>query len=295
MASFALNGLGMFLDPVNWVVGKVVGWAIDLILAHVPPCKKAMDFLTGSEDAVHSWAESFQRASKDAAACATDLASRVDAMVGTWEGPAADAHREALRAGVELQRSIAERQHTIYTMTYGLGSLVAAVKEIVVGLIKELISDLITKALLAAAAAVPSLGSAIAAYMAWAAGKYALVMGKVARWFQKLFSKAASKTANFQQLSRLFEKAAEGFGRLAGKFDEMGEVLLGPHLPILHALLVRLGVVGALRRRCSRDEAGAGASTPTKVVVSEGGKGLDDSTERHPYDSTNPADAIPYV
>lgn len=217
----ALNGLGLFLDPLNWLVGIGVGWLVDWLLSNVKPLKQAMDYVTGNIEAIHSWAEQFQEASKSVAEDAVAAIEAANAVLAVWQGQAANAFKSAVSSSVEFKRSISEREHTIYTLTYALAGLVAIVKEIVVGLVKELLTDLISKGLLAAAAAIPSLGSSIGAYMAWAAGKYALVMGKIATWFQKLFSRAAEMTSKFGALSRMFERAAAGFGKLAASFAGM--------------------------------------------------------------------------
>lgn len=219
--SAALSGLGMFLDPVNWVVGKLLEPILNWILNNLPPCKKAMDALTGSVEGVQSWAQSFQDASRQVAEAATEVVNTTKAQLESWKGDGAEAYRQAQQTAVELQRSIADKLHSTYDIALALADLVAVIKEVVVGLIKELVTDLVTKGVMAALAAVPSLGSAVAAYMAWAAGKYAVVMGKVATWFQKLFSKAADKFKNIQLLNKLFTKAADGFGKLAGRFQQM--------------------------------------------------------------------------
>lgn len=221
VADLGFTGLGLFLDPINWVVGQLLEPIYEWILNNVPACKQALDYLTGNESAIHQWAEGFQQASRETADAATELANQVQAILAEWQGAGAAAYQEAQREAIELQRSIADRQHTIYTATYALASIVTTIKEIVVGLVKDLITDLVAKGVLAAATAVPSLGSAIAAYMAWAAGKYAMVMGKVARWFQKLFTKASEVTQKFAMLSDLFARTADAFGRLAATFDQM--------------------------------------------------------------------------
>lgn len=217
----AMGLLGAFLDPVNWLVGNILGPIIDWILANLPPCKKVMDVVTGDLAAINAWGTGFQTASQSVAQTATTAVQQANSTLAQWQGQGAEAYRKAQKDAIDLQRDIADKLHSMYNAAYMIGGLVAAVKEIVVGLIKELVTDLVTKAVMAAAAAIPSLGSAIAAYMAWAAGKYALVMGKVARWLQKLFTKAAEATKKIAALSALFSKVAGMFGKMAGKYDTM--------------------------------------------------------------------------
>lgn len=216
-----LDLLGVFLDPVNWVVGNLLEPIYNWIFERCEPCKKVIESVTGSPDQVRSWADQFQAVSKEVAESANQLLEQVNTALSEWEGQAREAFRQVAEKAVEMQRSQADTLHKASELGYGLAGIVSVFKELIISLIKELINDLVTKGIMAALAAVPSLGSAVAAYMAWAAGKYALVMGRVARSLQKLFSKAADLVGKATKFGKFLENIAERLGKLASHFDDI--------------------------------------------------------------------------
>ncbi|RRD46893.1 WXG100 family type VII secretion target [Tessaracoccus sp. OH4464_COT-324] len=216
-----LDLLGAFLDPVSWVVGNLLEPIYNWIFERCEPCKRVIESVTGSPDQVRSWAEQFQTAAKGVAESANQLLEQVNRALSEWEGQARDAFRQVAEQAVEMQRSQADTLHKASELGYGLAGIVSVFKEIIITLIKQLINDLVSKGIMAALAAVPSLGAAVAAYMAWAAGKYALVMGRVARSLQKLFSKAADLVGKATKFGKFLENIAERLGRLAAHFDDI--------------------------------------------------------------------------
>lgn len=218
-----LSYLGLFLDPVNWVVGKLLEPIYNWIFENIGPLREAIHMVTGNPDAVTAYGDQFKDTSRRISDGAQRVVTLANDLLQHWEGAARDAFREAVSRAVEMQRGMADAQHKVAEVVYGLASIVSAVKEIVVGLIKDLITELVTKGVMAAAAAIPSLGSAIAAYMSWAAAKYALVMGRVARGLQKAFSRAAEAVGRASKLGRLFDDIAEQLGKLVARFDGIAE------------------------------------------------------------------------
>lgn len=216
-----LDLLGLFLDPVNWVVGKILEPILNWILENVKPLKKTIEVITGSPEQVQAQAAQYQRVGEQVAEQANQLIASANRALDAWEGQARDSFRVVVQAAVDTQASIAEKQHQLANLMYSLASIVSAVKEIVVTLIKEFVTELVTKAVMVAIAAVPTLGAAVAAYTAWAAAKYALVMGKVARAFSKLFAKASKLVGKASRLGQLFMNISNRLGKLADKFDDI--------------------------------------------------------------------------
>lgn len=56
-----LDLLGLFLDPVNWVVGKILEPILNWILENVKPLKKTIEVITGSPEQVQAQAAQYQR------------------------------------------------------------------------------------------------------------------------------------------------------------------------------------------------------------------------------------------
>lgn len=214
-----LDLLGAFLDPVNWIVGNLLEPLYNWIFENCKPLTQLIEAVTGSPDQVRAQAEQYQKVSRQIADQANAFLGAVNAVLTTWEGQTRDAFRRAAAAAVEMQRGVAQKQHELANAFYMLAGIVSAVKEIVVSLIKELVTDLVTKAVMAALAAIPSLGSAIAAYMTWAAAKYAFVMGKVARTFQKAATRASKFVGQANVVGRFFADMARKLGKLAAKYE----------------------------------------------------------------------------
>lgn len=215
-----LDFLGLFLDPVNWIVGNLLEPIYNWIFENVKPLKQAIEMVTGSPDQVRASAAAYQEAAQGVAAQANALIEQANSVLSDWEGQA----RESFRATVELvvrnQTQMTEGLHKLAELTYAAAMIVSAVKEIVVGLIKELITELITKAVMVALAAIPTLGAAIAAYMSWAAAKYSLVVGKISLAFSKLFKKASTLFKKGSKLGDLLGKLGDRMGKFADKAFE---------------------------------------------------------------------------
>lgn len=211
-----MEALGLFLDPVNWVVGKLLEPIYNWIFENVKPLKVIIETITGSPEQVTAQADLYRSVSEQLAEQANALIESANVALNEWEGEARDAFRTTVEAAVDKQSGIASSVNTLAEVAYGLAAIVSAVKEIVLGLIKELITELVTKGVMVALAAIPSLGSAIAAYMAWASAKYALVLGKVSASLAKLFSKASKLVGDSSKLGRLFSK-------IAGMLEELSE------------------------------------------------------------------------
>ncbi|WP_297741985.1 WXG100 family type VII secretion target [uncultured Tessaracoccus sp.] len=216
-----LEGLGIFIDPVNWLVGGILDPIYDLILDYCTPLKAAIETITGSPEKVEAAAAGLQDAAKQTADAANQLIEHVNAILTNWEGKAREACRTAMAAAVEMQRDIADKLHSFANVYYTVASIVSALKEIVVSLIKMFVTDLITKGLLAAAAGIPSLGSTIAAYMTWAAGKYALVAGKVSRLFARAAGKLSKLAGETSKIGKFFASIASRLTKLSTKYDDL--------------------------------------------------------------------------
>lgn len=222
-----LEALGAFIDPVNWLVGGLLEPIYNWIFENLQPLKAAIEWITGSPEKVESAAAALQDAAQQTADSANELIEHVNAILAEWEGQARDAFRTAMVAAVEMQRDMADKLHRFASIYYTVASVVSALKEIVVSLIKMLVTDLITKGLLAAAAAIPSLGSAIAAYMTWAAAKYALVAGKISKLFARAAGKLSKLAGETSKIGQFFASIASRLTRLSTKYDDIAQELDG--------------------------------------------------------------------
>ncbi len=196
-----LDLLGAFVDPVKWIVGNLLDPIYNWIIANVPPVKQSIELVSGSPEEVRAQGDMYKQASQGIIDQANALVAAVNPALQSWEGMARDAFRTATELVIRTQQGLSKAFEAIANLTYAFGVVVAATKELVITVLKDLINELVSKGIMAALAAVPSLGTAVAAYMSWAAAKVALVFAKVSRIFAKLLSKCSKLAGKGTKLS----------------------------------------------------------------------------------------------
>lgn len=223
-----MSALSAFLDPAGALVGAALGPLLDWVVNNVDFLKRPLDALLGDPEAINQHSHQWNIAAQQLGDAAQQQFDDVKANLQQWTGPAYDAF---IRVQVELNGALVNAATMCQTMgkaVVAAGVVVAVLRELIWGLVKETVISLVTQAVIAAAAAIPSLGSAIAAYTAWAAAKVGAVVGKIAEGISKVFAKLSKLTSNIGPLSRAFDKAADAFARLAVKFGVMPAPGSGP-------------------------------------------------------------------
>ncbi|WP_297740273.1 WXG100 family type VII secretion target [uncultured Tessaracoccus sp.] len=196
-----LDLLGAFVDPVKWIVGNLLDPIYNWIIANVPPVKKSIELVSGSPEEVRAQGDMYKQVSQGIIDQTNALVAAINPALQSWEGMARDAFRTATELVIRTQQGLSKAFEAIANLTYAFGVVVAATKELVIAVLKELMNELVSKGIMAALAAVPSLGTAVAAYMSWAAAKVALVFAKVSRIFAKLLSKCSKLAGKGSKLS----------------------------------------------------------------------------------------------
>ncbi|GAB3622113.1 hypothetical protein GCM10027418_01950 [Mariniluteicoccus endophyticus] len=216
-------GLGMaalnaFLDPAGALVGAALGPLLDWVAANVSFVKEPLDLLLGDPPEIMGYAGTWGQASQHLAQIAQQHSSAVAEQIPGWTGGARDAY---LQVQANVSRALVASAKLAQTMAQAVqvaGTIVAVLRELIWGMVKDLVISLVTNAVIAAAAAIPSLGSSLAAYTAWASAKVSLVMGKISMGISKVFGKLSKLTSRIGPLSRMFAKAAAAFEKMGAKF-----------------------------------------------------------------------------
>lgn len=220
-----LAALGAFMDPAGALVGAVLGPLLDWVAANVSFVKEPLDLLLGDPPEIMDYGNTWTDTAKELVEQGNQHVQMIQSELAGWTGPARDAYMEASRSLNQSFQKSAQLAEGMGKAVRFAGTVVGILREAVWGLVKELVISLVTNAVIAAASAIPSFGSSLAAYTAWASGKVAIVMGKVSKAISKVFSKLSRFTRRIGPLSRMFAKASQYFAKLAVKYGrQVGKI-----------------------------------------------------------------------
>ncbi|WP_309110916.1 hypothetical protein [Saccharothrix sp.] len=231
--AMGLGLVGAAVDPLGTLAASVVGWIIE----NVSFVRKPFDDLAGDPPAIEAVANTW-----------TKISERLNEVAGTyetsrgkiadWEGGGADAYgkrADALVAHLKKAATSAEEAATAIKLA---GAAVAATRALIRDVLAELAATLITWGIPAAAAAVPTAGASIAAFITRAVTKAIQIGGKIAQFLKKLFT-------IMDKLSAVAKRMGAG---MRGRADELADMArMSPNTPagnqrageLLHASSVR--------------------------------------------------------
>ena len=220
-----LSALGAFMDPAGALVGAVLGPLLDWVAANVSFVKEPLDLLLGDPPEIMDYGNAWTDAAKQLTEQGNRHVEMVRGELSQWTGPGHDAYLATSRNVNQTFQRTAQLAERMGQAVRFAGTVVGVLREVVWGMVKELVISLVTNAVIAAASAIPSFGSSLAAYTAWASGKVAIVMGKVSKGISKVFSKLSRLTRKIGPLSRMFARASQHFAQLAVKYGrQVGKI-----------------------------------------------------------------------
>jgi hypothetical protein len=208
-AALAIDVVGAAVDPLGTLASSVVGWIIE----NVSFVRKPFDDLMGDPPAVEAAANTW-----------TNIAGRMETIRGQyeqalkglsgWTGPAADKYKQqatGLMDGLANAKAAAESTANKIKIA---GVLVTTTRALVRDLLAELAGTLITWGIPAAAAAVPTAGASIAAFITRAVTKAIEIGAKIARFLKQLFG----------ALDKLADMAKRAATAMRGKADDLARL-----------------------------------------------------------------------
>ena len=216
VADLGLGILNTALDPVGAILGSGVDYLMNLLVNNIEFLKKAVDDLLGDPDSITTTAQSWSQA------CVT-IADSANRHVGylsdtpSWTGPAADAYAGVVRGTHEVYLQASEAAADVSGWIGVAGSVVAAFRAFIWGMLKDFITQVIEAALLALASAIPSFGASIGAFTAWFGGKMAMMGGKFAKTLSKLMTKIGALARKLGMSGRQFDVAAQQLRQVASR------------------------------------------------------------------------------
>lgn len=191
-AAAGLDSLGAIADPFDAVVAAGLGWLIE----HVAVLREPLDALAGDPGQILSQARGWHDVSLVLTRAARDHRTALSAT-SSWQGAAADACRAS---GVDLAGAlddVAARAEQLAALVLGTGAAVGTVRALIRDLVAEFLGALVTKVLVALAAAPATMGGSTAAAIGAVAWEVHAVAQDIAAKMSQLLDDlaVASRTA----------------------------------------------------------------------------------------------------
>ncbi|MFF5991552.1 WXG100 family type VII secretion target [Prauserella flavalba] len=222
--ALGLDVIGLVANPLGGLLSAGIGWLIE----HLDFLKEPLDDLCGDPAAINKVAAQWgEQIKADVAQVAGDYEKALSSEIQSWKGDAAEKYRGTADQIVQQIHSLENASTAVSNAVRGSGVLVATVR----GIIRDLIAQVVSEIVIAAAAALASswctLGGSIAAFTGWAVARGAATAGKIAGKISKLLMKLATVLNKFSKLrgavqalakaSRKLGDTAKTLGRTAGR------------------------------------------------------------------------------
>ncbi|WP_370946092.1 hypothetical protein AB5J62_00365 [Amycolatopsis sp. cg5] len=209
-ASAVVDTVGAAMDPLGAVLNAGVGW----MLEHISFLREPLDALLGNPDEINANVDQLKSAAAEMKTIAQEHREDLKA-VAEWEGDAADKYRDSLTQMAEELESLGKTLDGTAAIAGISGMLVTTLRGIVFGLISNVIAELIRDALIAAASAVVTFGSSVAAFLGVASARAAATAAKISGKITKLLSGFARQGTRLAKLIQAMEKITQGLDRFA--------------------------------------------------------------------------------
>lgn len=226
--SAGLDMIGTILNPLAGVCSMVVNWVID----HCGPVQDWLDQLLGDPVVIEASAATWTNIGTHLSGVAEEFRQVVVADMAGMDGLAVDAYRRFADLEADVLSGLARISHGVSAGTLAAGGLLAGVRDFIVGLF----SDLVGRAVDAAAKAVLTLGIAAPACLA------GLIDGA-----RRLVTRARQF---IEALSRSLDKMADLLAEISPAMEQATKTLAtvcreGATMPTEFALSLGKNVAGA--------------------------------------------------
>lgn len=214
LAAFGLDALAVVMNPLGELVKAGVGW----LLEHLAFLREPLEVLTGDPAAIEAIAQTWNNIADEMDVATEDYRAALTATSG-WQGEASLTYQTLARSYVEALSHIAAQARDAAKGVTTAGIVVATTRAIIFDIIATFISNVITRALLAAASSWFTFGASVAAFIASTTADAALLMARIQKHIGKLLATLQRFVKNFNVLGASSAKAAKALGR---KSTELG-------------------------------------------------------------------------
>lgn len=216
--SMSLDVLSMVMNPLGELVKAGVGW----LMEHLDFIREPLDMLTGHPDLVQQAAQTWNNIAAELQAVAGDYQGALS-TTSDWDGDAANAYRVLAMQYTASLHEVADNAKTAANWITTGGMVVAAARAIVYDIIAGLISDVITRALLAMASSWFTLGGSVAAFTASIFVEVGRVIAKIQHKIGNLLQAIQRFLRQFQVLGKRTEAVADAMATKASKMGFQGK------------------------------------------------------------------------
>ncbi|MFE9748649.1 WXG100 family type VII secretion target [Saccharothrix saharensis] len=200
--------VALVVDPIGTLLAAGIGWLIE----HVSFLREPLDMLMGDRDAIQAHIEQVKADAK-AIRDQAELHKTAMAQFTGWEGKAGEAFKQSMdRLGGELD-SLAEVVDGTARVTAVTGTLIIILRDIVRDLIAGLLAQLVKGALIAAAAAVFTLGASIVGFIGYAVGAATALAVQIGARIAKLIAALGRQAARLGKLGGSMGTLGQNFSR----------------------------------------------------------------------------------
>ncbi|MBM7774090.1 uncharacterized protein YukE [Actinokineospora baliensis] len=209
-AGVVVDVVGLAANPLGALASAGVGW----LLEHIDFIREPLDALLGDPDEINANVDQLKQAAVEMKMIAEEH-RRDLGTVPDWEGDSGDTFRaemDRMAGEYEALGSTMDGTAAIYALS---GALVCELRSLVFGWISDLVGELITGALIAAASAVVSFGGSIAAFAGYAGGRAAMLATKMATRLSKLGAAMGRMGGRLAKLAHKMEDLVKGLERFA--------------------------------------------------------------------------------
>lgn len=264
-AALPLSVLSVAMDPLHSVLSAGVGWLLEHIALREP-----LEVITGDAEQVAALASEWQRIANGLVGTATVHAESAQDLP-SWTGTASEAYTGLLQSTNQLFVATQGAAESVAGSIQFAGGVIAVERGVIFGLLSDFIAHLIEAALIAAAAAIPTLGGSVAAFTGYAGARAAIFAGKMSRRLADLVAQIANlarrlgiNASALDSAAQALRSAARGFGRDGGNL--LGNTgLLGVRTPLGHIPTGQGGIPATVGS--SGNPLGSGYSTLNQVVT----------------------------
>ncbi|QGK71540.1 PPE domain-containing protein [Allosaccharopolyspora coralli] len=180
--SYVGSAVSVALDPIGFLVGT----GVEFVLDFVAPVRDAIQLVTGDAEALTAGSQAFDQVKAELDRLGQDLTETLDSELKDWDGQAADSVRAKMATFVEGVQNTAGQANNLSELL----QMSATMMEAAEGVIKGILGDFITWAIMtwvpALASAGPTFGASTAAAGAATGVQAGITCAKTAQNIQRI-------------------------------------------------------------------------------------------------------------
>lgn len=207
----SLEAVGLVIDPF----GSLTAWGVGWLMEHVKPLQDALDWLAGNPDQIAAHATTWQNVSTASTATHDRYATALRTQITAWHGESADAYRTHATDQLAAIEGIATATKAIAYAVEGAGLLVGVVRELVRDLIAQFVATLAARLPQWLAAEGLTLGIATPVVVSQVSVLVAKWANKIQHFVRALLSSLRNLSGKLTELTSILDRLKQLLHRLS--------------------------------------------------------------------------------